>query len=375
VAPVVLLLEKETFNYIGRLFNFPQIEGQFCPGGSFSLMNALSLAKTKAFPQSRETGIFSLPQMRIYTSENSHYSITKAAIFMGFGTSSITTIECDEFGRMIPLKLDEAIQNDLKKDVVPLFVNATCGTTVFGAFDPVEEIADICSKHSVWLHADGCLGASVILSKKHKHLLTGIERADSLAWNPHKMLGIPLQCSMLLTVHVGLLNKSHATRAACLFQKDKFYDTSLDTGDSSLQCGRKVDIIKMWLSWQALGETGLEKYVDKKISLAKYLANAIKLHPNFILIIEPSIINVCFYYIPRSLRDCVRDKEFWQKMHKVAPIIKERMTKAGSMMIGYNKQGDMSNFWRMVTTQVDNSFADMDFILEEFERLGHDIVI
>lgn len=86
---------------------------------------------------------------------------------------------------------------------VPFFVGTTAGTTVLGAFDPFEQIAAICKKHGVWMHVDGCWGAAALLTPEHRHLMKGCELSDSLAWNPHKLMGLPLQCSAFLTTHKG----------------------------------------------------------------------------------------------------------------------------------------------------------------------------
>ena len=93
---------------------------------------------------------------------------------------------------------------------VPFFVGTTAGTTVLGAFDPFEEIAAICQRHKVWMHVDGCWGAAALLSPQHRHLMKGSQLSDSLAWNPHKLMGLPLQCSAFLTTHKGV----HLTSAA-----------------------------------------------------------------------------------------------------------------------------------------------------------------
>lgn len=97
------------------------------------------------------------------------------------------------------------------------------------------------------MHVDACLGGSSIFSQKHKHLLEGVHRTDSIAFNPHKSLGVPLQCSMFLTKENGILHKCNSADGDYLFQQDKFYDVSYDTGDKSIQCGRKVDVFKFWL--------------------------------------------------------------------------------------------------------------------------------
>ena len=128
---------------------------------------------------------------------------------------------------------------------------ATEGTTVFGAFDPINALADVCAKYGLWLHVDSAWGGGVLMSRKHRHLMAGVERADSVTWNPHKLLGVPQQCSVILCRHQGLLKDVHRAEATYLFQKDKFYDISYDTGDKTFQCGRKVDVLKFWLMWKA----------------------------------------------------------------------------------------------------------------------------
>lgn len=145
---------------------------------------------------------------------------------------------------MLVPDLETRIQQTIAEGKRPFYVNATAGTTVLGAFDDLNGIADVCKKYNLWMHVDACLGGSVILSKTHKKLLNGIERTDSLSWNPHKSLGVPLQCSMFLIKEKGLLHQCNSTAAQYLFQQDKFYDISYDTGDKSVQCGRKVCILK-----------------------------------------------------------------------------------------------------------------------------------
>lgn len=125
------------------------------------------------------------------------------------------------------------------------------GTTVLGAFDPLIEIAEICQDLKIWLHVDAAWGGGLIFSKKHCGLLRGIERADSILFNPHKLLAVPQQCSLFLTKHDNILTKAHSKGATYLFQKDKFYSAELDPGDKYLQCGRRADVLKFWFMWQA----------------------------------------------------------------------------------------------------------------------------
>ncbi|XP_067095464.1 cysteine sulfinic acid decarboxylase [Osmerus mordax] len=224
------------------------------------------------------------------------------------------------------------------------------------------------------MHVDAAWGASVLFSKQHRHLMNGVNRADSVTWNPHKMLLTGLQCSVILLKDTtGLLNKSHSASATYLFQQDKFYDMSLDTGDKSIQCGRKVDCLKLWLMWKALGSEGFAARIDKAIALARYVTEELVKRDGFQLLEKPQYVNVCFWFIPPSLRGRNKDADYQERLAKVAPVVKERMMKKGSMMVGYQPQGDNVNFFRLVVLSPYVSQQDMDFFLDEIERLGKDL--
>jgi cysteine sulfinic acid decarboxylase, putative len=119
--------------------------------------------------------------------EQAHYSFIKSSIWMGLGTESIIKVSTDERGKMIPDELEKAIVKAIEDKNIPYFVACTSGTTVLGAFDPLKPISEICSKYKLWMHVDASLGGTFLLSSKHRHLLSGIKAADSVAWNLHKL--------------------------------------------------------------------------------------------------------------------------------------------------------------------------------------------
>ncbi|XP_039718295.1 cysteine sulfinic acid decarboxylase isoform X1 [Pteropus medius] len=306
--------------------------------------------------------------------EECHYSIKKGAAFLGLGTDSVRVVKADERGKMIPEDLERQISLAEAEGAVPFLVCATSGTTVLGAFDPLEAIADVCQRHGLWMHVDAAWGGSVLLSQTHRNLLDGIQRADSVAWNPHKLLTTGLQCSALLLQDTSnLLKHCHGSQASYLFQQDKFYDVALDTGDKVVQCGRRVDCLKLWLMWKAQGGQGLERRVDQAFALARYLVEEIKKREGFVLVMEPEFVNVCFWFVPPSLRGKQESPDYSERLAKVAPILKERMVKEGSMMIGYQPHGTRGNFFRVVVANPALTRADMDFLLNELERLGQDL--
>ncbi|XP_071989102.1 cysteine sulfinic acid decarboxylase isoform X2 [Engystomops pustulosus] len=287
---------------------------------------------------------------------------------------NVILVETNDRGKMMPKDLEHKIQKVKSEGSVPFLVSTTCGTTVYGAFDPLEEIAEVCERHGLWLHVDAAWGGSALLSRRHQHLLKGIDRADSVTWNPHKLLGAGLQCSaFLLKDTTQLLQRCHAANATYLFQTDKFYNVNYDTGDKSIQCGRRVDCLKLWMMWKALGSKGLERRVDRVLEHTRYLAEQMRRREGFHLIMEPEFVNLCFWYVPPSLRNQETSPDFWTRLGKVAPVIKERMMKKGSMMVGYQHHGNRVNFFRQIVVNPQVTTEDLDFFLDEIERLGEDL--
>ncbi|XP_075449544.1 cysteine sulfinic acid decarboxylase [Ascaphus truei] len=371
VAPVFVLMEEEVLKTLRHFIGWKTGDGIFCPGGSLSNMYAMNLARFHRFPHCKEKGLSALPRLAVFTSEESHYSVQKGAAFLGIGTDNVILVQTNSRGKMVAEDLELKIQEANDKGFFPFLVSTTCGTTVLGAFDPLPEIADVCERHGLWLHVDAAWGGSALLSTKHRHLLNGIERADSVTWNPHKMLGVGLQCSaFLLRDTTDLLTQCHAANAKYLFQTDKFYDLKYDTGDKSIQCGRRVDCLKLWLMWKAIGSEGLERRVDRALEHTRYLVEQMKTREGFCLVMEPEFVNLCFWYVPPSLRGKQKSPDFWDRLGKVAPVIKERMMKKGSMMVGYQPHGNRVNFFRQVVINPAVTKEDLDFFLNEIEMMG-----
>uniref|UniRef100_A0A8C6Q4Y0 Glutamate decarboxylase 1 n=1 Tax=Nothobranchius furzeri TaxID=105023 RepID=A0A8C6Q4Y0_NOTFU len=368
IAPVFVLMEQLTLKKMREIVGWPNGEGDgiFSPGGAISNMYSVMIARYKYFPEIKTKGMAAAPRLVLFTSELSHYSIKKASAALGFGTDNLILLNTDERGRVIPADLESKVT----EGYVPVYVNATAGTTVFGAFDPINDIADICEKYNMWLHVDAAWGGGLLMSSKHRHKMSGIHRANSVTWNPHKMMGVPLQCSAILVRERGLLQGCNSMCAGYLFQPDKHYDVTYDTGDKAIQCGRHVDIFKFWLMWKAKGTVGFEQQIDKCLDLSAYLYSKIKNREGFQM---PQHTNVCFWYLPLSLRHLPDGEEKRERLHKVAPKIKAMMMESGTTMVGYQPQGDQVNFFRMVISNPAATRSDIDFLVEEIERLGQDL--
>lgn len=285
-------IEKEIIRQSCNLVGYgSESNGTFPTGGSMSNYMALVMARDAKDPHCRENGI-SKPLV-IYTSEESHYSNAKNASFAGIGRNNIRYIPADSEGRMDPNKLEEQIQNDIPKGLVPAYVNATAGTTVLGAFDPIHAIADITEKYGLWLHVDGAYSGSVIFSDAYRSLVNGIERSNSFSYNAHKMLGTPLTCSILLVKDKKYLHHSFNNDADYLYQTD---GDDFNLGKTSFQCGRRNDALKFWTLWKSVGTKGLENIVDQQFKLADCAKAYIKSNSDYTLYSFDNSVSICFNY-------------------------------------------------------------------------------
>ena len=285
-------IEQEIIRQSCQLIGYGEkSNGTFPTGGSMSNYMALIMGRDAKDPECRLNGM--TKPLIIYTSKESHYSNDKNASFAGIGRSNIRYIEADTEGKMIPEKLEEQIKEDIKNGGIPTYVNATAGTTVLGAFDPIDTIADITQKYNIWLHVDGAYCGSVMFSEKYKYLLRGIERSDSFSYNAHKMLGTPLTCSIILVNDKKHLHNSFSNDASYLYQTD---GDDFNLGKTSFQCGRRNDALKFWTLWKSIGTKGLEQIVDQQFDLANVALAYIRSNPDYTLYSFDNSIGVCFNY-------------------------------------------------------------------------------
>lgn len=302
VAPVATLIEKELIAKMCRLIGYENGDGIFVPGGSNANLTAMLAARNRALPSIKEEGVTS--KLALFVSDQAHYSFEKAANVLGIGINAVVKVASDSFGRMIPGELERSIDTSSENGQEPFFVGATAGTTVLGSFDPIADLADIAQRYGLWLHVDGALGASVLLSQKHRYLMRGVHLADSLAWNPHKTMGVPLVCStLLLKENGGLEAATSCDHSDYLFHDD----ASFDLGQKSLQCGRKVDALKLWLSWKYFGDKGYDERVSRLFKLASHAEKLIVEDPHLNLLAPVESVNICFQY--RSSNDSDRETD------------------------------------------------------------------
>lgn len=365
VAPVATIIENEMLNVFKSVFGFSSGEAQVTTGGSNSNYVALLLALHKKFPELKQSGLQGLPRCAVFVSSDAHYSMDKAAVMAGIGLDSLIKVPTDERGAMNTDELGKLIEECIANGRVPISIVGTAGTTVRGAYDNFEALADIASQHACWLHVDGAWGGAVAFSSEAKRFLKGFERADSMTWDAHKMLGVPLMCGVLFTRETGCFDR------VCNLGDTSyiFHDTEerQDLGPYSLQCGRRVDMLKMWLEYVFYGEQGFEDRIDNFMQLSHIAEQRIKAEPTLELQAERWINNICF----RTKATRSNDLNSFNKS------VRERLHKQGSSFVNIAYLGDELTI-RLIITNKDVTESDIhqffDLWIEAAQELDVEMI-
>lgn len=296
IAPFATMVERKLVEFFREKVGYKSVplsldSGIMLTGGSNANLVALLVARNTLFPKSKEEG----PSVKasIFCSKEAHYSFKKAANVVGIGTKHIYLIDVCLKGKMVPSDLENKIKLSRSKGEVPFFVGATAGTTVRGAFDPLVEIGTIAKKEGLWFHVDGAFGGSILLSEKYKHLLEGSNLSDSFTWDAHKGLSVPLMASFILFKKTGqLLDSNSGGGSEYLFHETESEEYNL--GPFSLQCGRRVDALKVWFHLRFYGVSLISKSIEHLFNLANHFEKKVLKEDNFILVYSRESFTVCF---------------------------------------------------------------------------------
>ncbi len=347
VAPLATMIEREMIRFMNAYAGYSGGDGIFLTGGSNANLLAMFSARNRLMPGSRFEGMKPSRPLKAFVNEHAHYSFENAANILGVGAENVVKVKASAKGSMNPGALKDAISSSLQKGEIPFFIGATCGTTVLGAFDPLEDLAGIAEKYNLWLHADGAFGGSLILSPRLKRLFKGIEKTNSFSWNPHKLMNIPLICSVLLVKEKGTLERNLTD----IDTEYIFHDTSDvdDLGKKSVQCGRRVDAVKLWFAWKYYGRDGYEKRVEHLVSLAAYTEEKVKGHPKLELLAPRQSLTVCFRYNPGDIQD----------LNRFNFLLREKMRRDGTSIINYAYIQETLTI-RMIVANADTGKKDVD---------------
>ncbi len=292
-SPAGTELEQVTLDWLRQWLGLkPGWFGLILDTASVGAIHALAAAREAADPGAR-AGKPPLP-LTVYTSEQAHSSIEKAAITAGIAQTHVRKVPVDPEFQMIPEELERAIERDAADGLRPFFVAATAGTTSVASVDPLGPIGEIAARYGLWLHVDAAYGGSAAVAEEFRFVLDGVERAHSLVVSPQKWLFTPMDCSVFYTRRPEVLRRAFTLSPEYLRTDE---DTrAVNFMDYCLPLGRRFRALKLWFLMRRLGRKGVAELIRNHVSWAKWLAGQMKEDGRFEIVAPVRLSLVCFRY-------------------------------------------------------------------------------
>jgi len=303
-----LVYQKEGIFYQDWMHSAKHSLGSFCSGGTVANITALWVARNKLlkaegdFKGVSRVGLFAALQyygyqdLVILISERGHYSLKKSADILGIGQDSVIAIETDENNKIDCQKLAQKCQQLKEQNIKVLAIVGVAGTTETGNVDPLDKMADIAEQYQCYFHVDAAWGGATLLSNKHRYLLKGIERADSVTIDAHKQMYVPMGAGVVLFKDPSsVADIEH--HAEYIIRKG-----SKDLGSHSLEGSRSGMAMLVYASLHIISRPGYEMLINQAIEKAKYFAELINQHDDFELITEPELCLLTYRYVPKTVQ-------------------------------------------------------------------------
>lgn len=312
------LLETVALRWLAELLGLPaSMQGTFTPGGSTANIVGLAAARQHAFeragrdPARDGSAGEGVGRWRLYASEEVHHVVTRAAAVLGLGRRSVASIPIDAAQRIDLRALERRLEGDAKDGVLPVALVATAGTVNTGAVDPIAPMADIAADRGIWLHVDGAYGLFGILDERAASLFAGVERADSVAVDPHKWMAAPLGTGATFVRDRAILGRALTLEPAEYLEGaavegevrspfdsfgDAYHDFNLDQSAPSRG-------VAVWAILLEIGAEGMRERVSRHIGFARHLAERVRAEERLELLAEPQLSICCFRYRVPGLDD------------------------------------------------------------------------
>ena len=307
-SPSASVIEARVLRWLCELVNYGQESyGTLTSGGSEANLIALKCARDRAHARVRDYGVRAAAgDLLVYASEQSHYSFEKSVDILGLGRKNLRKVAVDDRFHIRIDALREEIEHDRREGRVPICIAGAAGATSTGIIDPLEELADIAREYDCWFHVDAAYGGGLAFSEKHKHLLRGIERADSITIDPHKWMFVPFACGAVLVrdgarvlrdafdITPEYLSEQRESMKGADVEYDFFRYGQLGT--------RRFNALKIWMALKFLGKRGYAEIIERQIELTRYLAARIDEMKDFVRVGQVETAVCCFRFLPERMR-------------------------------------------------------------------------
>jgi L-2,4-diaminobutyrate decarboxylase len=302
---------------------------------------------------------------------DAHYCIDRAAGVMGIGQSQVMRVPLDGHRRMDVAALEQLLA-DLTAQQVPIIaVVAVACTTAVGVFDPLDAIADVCERHQVWLHVDAAHGGAVCLSQKHRHLIKGLERADSVVFDAHKMMFVPAVCALVFYRNKKNRFRAFEQKAPYLFDPSAPDMSEYDNGVVTFECTKRSAALGLWGALSIFGFELFEQLVDRVFLVAQNLFDLLDDAKEFEVVGEPQANIVVFRYFPEGVQrdENLASVECKLKVSQLQLRLRRAMLESG---FGYLTQTALQDqiYLRCTIMNPLTEVSHLAELLAELRRLG-----
>jgi glutamate/tyrosine decarboxylase-like PLP-dependent enzyme len=311
-------LEAETIGWIASRFGWHKstgnalapsdailCDGTFTSGGNEANFTALALAISHHFPNAIEDGIATIGARPVlYASAESHHSLDKSAGLLGIGRKALRRIPVNDNLRLDTARLILQIEADYSCGFLPFCIVATAGTTSSGAIDDLNALASIAERYGLWLHVDGAYGAAAAFSNEYRHLLDGIQRADSITIDPHKWLSMPFAAGVILTRHASMLEKTFSVTSPYMPRVAR--PSMIDNFKVSAQWSRRMNSLKLWLTLRVHGRQAYEEVIERHMQLASAMREWFE-HSEYFALAAPQTLPILNFRLRSADEDDADD--------------------------------------------------------------------
>ena len=356
-APAPVELERLTIDWIRQILGFDaEAGGLFVSGGSMANFAALATA--------RQTKNCSSDRLRIYASSETHFSIAKAASLLGIGRENVQHVGIDERFRMRVDDLVAKITADMEADHVPFCVVANAGTVNTGAVDPLAEIREVADRFQIWMHVDGSYGAFAVLAKSVRELFAGLERADSIALDPHKWLYLPVDvgCIIYRDPEVARAAFTHEAEYTRIIGEEA--DEAFAYWDYGPELSRRFRALKVWMLLKGIGLDSLSDAIESNLGCARHLESIVKASDDFEMLAPVELSIFCFRHVPVHLRN--RSPEAIDDFNERLLVALQR---DGSSYLSNATLGDRFAL-RGCVLNYRTTLRDMEIVLDDLRRVA-----
>lgn len=321
MSPTGTAIEHRVVRWLCDLVGYgPGAGGTMTSGGTEATFTALLAARSATIPDVWTNGVGAEPPV-VVCGEHAHYAVSRAGGELGLGMRSAVVVPSRNW-RMDTVALETMLDRLAREGKRVMAVVATAGSTATGSFDDLETIGALCEARGIWLHVDGAHGASALLSERHRHRVQGLHRARSIAWDPHKMMLLPLSAGVVLVRDERDLESAFSQRAPYLFHGVEG-ERAWDQGVRSFLCSRRADVFKLWVSLQRYGARGLGALYDRLCDVATAMHELLAARSDFEVLHTPECNILCFRWVgDASLTD--------EQLDVINRDLRERYNRSGA---------------------------------------------